>query len=45
MSRKIDVFWVVAQCSLVKFTDVLEVFAAFIIRAMNKHGVVYSLLR
>jgi hypothetical protein len=34
-SMKITVVWVVAPCSLVKFTDVSEVLAAFIVRAMS----------
>jgi hypothetical protein len=34
---KLAVFCVVAPCSLVKFTDVSEVLAASIIRAMNEH--------
>jgi hypothetical protein len=34
MSMNMAVFWVVVPCSLVKFTDVSEVFAASII-AMN----------
>jgi hypothetical protein len=42
VSLKMAVFWVVAPCSLVeKFTDILEVLAASIIReidgAGNKH--------
>jgi hypothetical protein len=32
---KMAVFWVVASCSLAKFTDVSEVLAASIIRATN----------
>jgi hypothetical protein len=30
------VFWVISSCIMVKFTDVLEVLAAAIIRAMKK---------
>jgi hypothetical protein len=33
VSMKMVVFWVVAPCSLVKFTDVSEVLAASIIRS------------
>jgi hypothetical protein len=33
---KMAVFWVVAPCSLKKFTNVSEVLAASIIRAMSK---------
>jgi competence protein ComGF len=35
VSLKMAVFWVVAPCSLVKFTDVSEVLTVFIIRAMS----------
>jgi hypothetical protein len=34
-----DVFWVVAPCSLVEFTDVSEVLAASIIRAIMMEAV------
>jgi hypothetical protein len=32
---KIALFWIVIPCSLVEVTDVSEVLAAFIIRAVN----------
>jgi hypothetical protein len=35
VSKKMAVFWVVAPCSLAKFTNVSEVLAASIIRAMS----------
>jgi hypothetical protein len=37
---KIAVFWVVAPCSLVEFTNVSEVLAASIIRAIAPHSIV-----
>jgi hypothetical protein len=36
VSMKMAVFWVVAPCSLVEVTNVSEVLAASIIRAMSK---------
>jgi hypothetical protein len=38
-SKKMAAFWVVAPCSLVKFTEVLEVLAASII---STHGPDYG---
>jgi hypothetical protein len=35
LSLKMAVLWVVAPCSLVKFTDISEVLAASIIRAVT----------
>jgi hypothetical protein len=38
VSAKMAVFWVVAPCGLVEFTNVSEVLAASIIRAMSTHS-------
>jgi hypothetical protein len=35
LNMKMAVFWVMAQCSLVEFTDVSEVLSVSIIRAMR----------